>query len=182
MRKLLMAGAALALLGGTAWAQMQNGPSEQNMNQQLQNLQEQNPHVRTANPDRDQAKPDENGPAAQGQMEREPGAMRQNTSVRERETTSMRAHVATPTKVLAGPQKERIEKTVIESGNAPRLENVNFNVRVGAPIPRSVRVVPVPEEIVSIYPQWSGFLYFVSGDEIVVVDPNSYAVVGVLEA
>jgi hypothetical protein len=174
MRQFLMTGAAVALLCGPAMAQMQGGPSGQNMDQQMQNMQRQNPRMQSAKPDQDQPGPQEqSSPNDEHQMQRNIGP---------REGDSAPRHVATPTKVLSGEQKTRIEKTVIESGRAPRLDNITFNVSVGTPIPRTIRVVPVPEEIVSIYPEWSGFLYFVSGDDIIVVDPISYSVVGVLEA
>lgn len=107
--------------------------------------------------------------------------LKQSTEMREQGETGVKGHL-TPTVTLPAQQKERIRTTVIESGRAPRVDHINFTLRVGAPIPRTIHVVQVPQEIVAIYPQWSGFLYFVSGDEIVVVDPNSYAVVGVLEA
>jgi hypothetical protein len=67
---------------------------------------------------------------------------------------------------------------VFRSG--PRLTHVNFRVNVGVRIPRSVHVVAVPQEIIAIYPEWAGDLYFVYGDEIVVVAPDSFAIVGVL--
>jgi hypothetical protein len=168
MKKLLLISAALGMLSGSAWAQMQGG---QDMDQQMQNMQRQNPRMNEQAPDQSTAPDQRTNPD-----------QRQGTTVQRRGTMTSRVHVATPTKVLSGDQKARIEKTVIQSGRAPRMDNLNFTVRVGAPIPRNVQLVPVPQEILAIYPEWSGFLYFVSGDEIIVVDPNSYAVVGVLEA
>jgi hypothetical protein len=60
----------------------------------------------------------------------------------------------------------------LTGGNVPRASNVNFSVNVGTVVPRSVRVVEVPSVIVDIHPQWRGFLYFVVGDEIIIVDRN----------
>ena len=42
-------------------------------------------------------------------------------------------------------------------------------------------MIAVPEVIVDIYPDWRGFLYFVYEDEIVIVDPNTYRIVAVLD-
>lgn len=199
MRTLLLAGAAVALLSGSALAQEQGGNQNQNMNQQMQDMQEKHPNAaRQRGSSDEQSAPqgqERSGPRDQD-MNNPQGGVRNNTIMKENpssrtgtENTGMReqgavrggAHL-TPTKALPGKDKTRIRETVIESGRAPRLDNLNFRVRVGVAIPRSVRLVAVPEEIVSIYPEWNGFLYFVSGDEIIVVDPNSYEVVGVLEA
>ena len=64
----------------------------------------------------------------------------------------------------------------------PKVAHVDFDVRIGTVIPRGhIQIVPVPAYLVEIEPQWRGFLYFVYGDEVVVVDPNTYAIVAVLE-
>jgi hypothetical protein len=71
---------------------------------------------------------------------------------------------------------------VLRGGNAPRVTNINFSINVGTAVPRTARVVAVPEVIVEIHPAWRGFLYFVYEDEIVIVDPNTYRIVAVIEA
>jgi len=76
-------------------------------------------------------------------------------------------------------QRTRIRE-VVRVKSAPRLTNVSFRIGVGERIPRNVTVAVLPPEIVEIAPQWSGFSYFVYGDEIVVIDPMSFAIVGVL--
>jgi Protein of unknown function (DUF1236) len=53
-----------------------------------------------------------------------------------------------------------------------RATNVNFSVRVGTTVPTSVRVVAVPQVLVEIYPEYRGHMYFVVGDEIIIVDRN----------
>jgi hypothetical protein len=54
----------------------------------------------------------------------------------------------------------------------PRVNNVNFAVRVGTTVPTSVRVVEVPPALIEIHPQWRGHMYFVVHDQIIVVDRN----------
>jgi hypothetical protein len=41
---------------------------------------------------------------------------------------------------------------------------------------------PLPQTIVEVEPAWQGYLYFLVGDEIVVVDPYSFEIVAVLPA
>jgi hypothetical protein len=71
---------------------------------------------------------------------------------------------------LTTEQRTKIRQTVLTGGNAPRATNVNFAVRVGTVVPTSVRVVAVPQVIIDIHPEWSGYMYFVVGNEIIIVD------------
>lgn len=84
---------------------------------------------------------------------------------------------------LSEQQRTQIRTTVINGRNAPRVGHVDFDVKVGTAIPRGkVHVVPVPETLVRIEPQWRGFLYFVYEDEVVIVDPHDYKIVAVVPA
>jgi hypothetical protein len=77
-------------------------------------------------------------------------------------------------------QKTKIRQTVL-TGSAPRVTNVNFDIKVGTVVPRTVRVAPLPVTIVEIEPQWRGYMYFVYHDEIIVVEPGSLRIVAVIE-
>ena len=76
-------------------------------------------------------------------------------------------------------QRTRVRESVLNRG--PHVGHVNFDVRVGTVIPRgNIEIVAVPEYLVQIQPEWRGFLYFVYEDEVVIVDPNTYAIVAVV--
>lgn len=81
---------------------------------------------------------------------------------------------------LTTEQKTTIRTTVLTS-SAPRVTNVNFDIRVGTAVPRTVRIVPLPATIISIEPEWRGYMYFVYNDEIIVVDPRTLKIVAVIE-
>ena len=81
---------------------------------------------------------------------------------------------------LTTEQKTKIRQTVLTS-SAPRVTRVDFDVRVGTVVPRTVRVAPLPATIIEIEPQWRGYMYFVYNDEIIVVEPGSLRIVAVLE-
>jgi hypothetical protein len=82
---------------------------------------------------------------------------------------------------LTTEQKSTIRSKVLTNA-APRLEgSADFDVKIGAVVPRTVRVSPVPATIVEIEPAWRGFMYFVRGDEIVIVDPHTLEIVAVLD-
>jgi peptidoglycan hydrolase-like protein with peptidoglycan-binding domain len=71
---------------------------------------------------------------------------------------------------LSSEQQTRIRETILSRGNAPRVDNVSFALSVGTMVPRDVRVVAVPEELIAINPQWRDDEYFVVRDEIIIVD------------
>ncbi len=82
---------------------------------------------------------------------------------------------------LSTEQKTTIREKAFTS-SAPRVTgHVNFDIRVGGVVPRTIRVAPLPSEIVEIEPTWHGYMYFVSGDEIIVVEPGSLRIVAVLD-
>jgi hypothetical protein len=81
---------------------------------------------------------------------------------------------------LTTEQRTKIRETVLVGGNAPRASNVNFSLNVGTSVPTSVRVVEVPPTLIEIYPEWRGHLYFVVGDEIIIVDRN-HRIIAVIE-
>jgi len=82
---------------------------------------------------------------------------------------------------LSDQQRTRIQQTIIDARNAPRVGHVDFDVRVGTVIPRErIHIVPVPETLVRIEPRWRGLLYFVYADEVVIVNPRDMRIVAVL--
>jgi hypothetical protein len=82
---------------------------------------------------------------------------------------------------LSEEQRTQIRRSVIDARGAPRVGHVDFDVSVGTTIPRGrVHIVPIPETLVQIDPGWSGFLYFVYEDEVVIVDPNDMTIVAIL--
>jgi DNA mismatch repair ATPase MutL len=151
----------------------------------------------------DRTRPDPNqrgttGQATQGE-DRQPGAQerREQRNVQERQQERQQRNQPTAQErdrrdgqssgeargapSLTTEQKTRIRTSVIHSDRAPRVSSVNFSLNVGTVVPRSVRIVTVPAPLIEIYPAWRGFMYFVVGDEIVIVDPDTLQIVAVLD-
>jgi hypothetical protein len=81
---------------------------------------------------------------------------------------------------LTTEQRTTIRQTVIQANNAPHVTNVNFALTVGTVVPTSVRVVTVPATLVEIHPAWRGYLYFIVGERIIILEPGSKRIVAVL--
>jgi hypothetical protein len=62
-----------------------------------------------------------------------------------------------------------------------RVRDAKFDFHVGQRVPRDLRLVPVPSEIVGFFPYYRDYRYFVVGDEICIVDPRTYEVVDVID-
>jgi Protein of unknown function (DUF1236) len=83
---------------------------------------------------------------------------------------------------LSAEQRTKIT-TVIRNEHVAPTNNIDFSVSVGTRIPRErVSLRPLPSEVVTIYPEWRGYEFFLVRDEIIVVDPRSLEIVAVLPA
>jgi hypothetical protein len=128
-----------------------------------------------------------NQPAAQNER----GRMDQNRAQREEGNRMQRQGTAqgNPERGanvrLSSEQRTRIHETIIGEQGAPRIarNDLGFNLSVGVRVPRDrIHFVPLPETIVEIEPEWRGYDYFLVGDEVVVVDPDTFEVVAVIPA
>jgi hypothetical protein len=90
---------------------------------------------------------------------------------------------AAPTKGanVTPESRSRIHDAFANERSSPRVDHVDFGLSVGTAVPRSVRIVAVPETIIEIQPTWRGYEYFKVGDQIVIVDPRSMEIVAVLD-
>jgi hypothetical protein len=116
-----------------------------------------------------------------GQSDRREGS----TDRRDRSTTDRGDRTRTNTNVnveINEQQRSRIREVVVSRRNIPRVSNVNFDIRVGTVVPRTVRFVTVPEEIVTIYPRFRRHRIVIVGDEILIIDPVTFRIVAVLPA
>ena len=110
----------------------------------------------------------------QQQQTQSPGGKQGTTTSTTTSSSSTSSSVS-----LSTEQKTRIRQTVL-TGSAPRVTSVNFDIRVGTVVPRTIRVAPLSPILVEIEPQWRGYMYFVYNDEIIIVEPGSLRIVAVL--
>jgi hypothetical protein len=118
--------------------------------------------------------------------DRENGSRGQNRATEHRgispSTTGQGAAPVRGAVNISPEQRTRLHSIFAGERNAPRANDVDFNLAVGRPVPRSVQFVPVPQAIYAIEPAWRGYDYFIVGDQIVIMDPRSMEIVAILEA
>jgi len=83
---------------------------------------------------------------------------------------------------LTQDQRAKIKDVVVRDRNVARVDNVNFNIRVGVAVPRTVHVAVLPAEVVTLVPEYRGFEYVVVGDQLLIIDPNTMEIVAILPA
>jgi hypothetical protein len=62
-----------------------------------------------------------------------------------------------------------------------RIANPRFDWHVGHRVPHTVHLFPVSRELVGFFPYYRDYDYFVVGDEICIVNPQTYEVVDVID-
>jgi hypothetical protein len=82
---------------------------------------------------------------------------------------------------LSTEQRTKITSVIKKEHVAP-VEHVNFNVSVGTRVPHDVTFHPLPADVVTIYPEWRGYNFILVRDEIVVIDPQTYEIVAVINS
>ena len=101
----------------------------------------------------------------------------QSTSEQNRTTTGQGAAGSAK---LTTEQRTKIS-TVIKEQKVERV-NLNVSVSVGTRIPTNVRLYPLPQQVIVIYPEWRGYDYILVGDQILVINPRTHEIVAILEA
>jgi hypothetical protein len=134
-----------------------------------------------------QREQDKSKDQTQGQTQREPDRSKNQTpgQTRDQDRTQQGAREGerggNASVSFSTEQRTRIRETVFKERNAPRVGKVDFSIREGTVIPRTVRVVEIPNVIVEIHPEWRGYKYFIVNEELVVVDPETLRIVAVID-
>ncbi len=62
-----------------------------------------------------------------------------------------------------------------------RSEKVDIDINVGVRVPDSITIRPLPSEVLLFAPEYRGYDYFISNDEVVFVAPDLHEIVGTIE-
>jgi hypothetical protein len=109
----------------------------------------------------------------QGQIQRDQGRTQEGQREGER---SGGASVS-----FTAEQRTKIRDVVLKERDAPRVSKVDFSLNVGTVVPRTVRVVTVPEVIVGYHPEWRGYRYFLVNEQLVIVEPDTLRIVAIVD-
>jgi hypothetical protein len=82
---------------------------------------------------------------------------------------------------LSTEQRTQITSVIKETRVQP-VTNVNFSISVGTRVPRDVTFHALPPRVVTIYPEWRSYKYILVKEQIVIIDPDTYEIVAVLES
>jgi hypothetical protein len=87
------------------------------------------------------------------------------------------------TSATAAPPAEKRTQIVsaIKSEKIQETTNVNFNVSVGAVVPSTVSLHPLPSRIVEIYPEWRGYDVILVKGRYIIVRPQTHEIVYIIE-
>lgn len=84
---------------------------------------------------------------------------------------------------LQGDRKEKVRNVFREhSGNVKKRTNVDIDISIGRSLPRDWDYYPVPASIIEVVPEYRGYRYVYVEDRYVIVEPDTYEVVTIIDA
>jgi len=133
--------------------------------------------------ERNKSSTPQRGAQGNGQEQRgAPGSAQEQRGAQNQPGTAGRASGGGANVQLTQDQRGKIKDVVVGGRNVARADNVNFNIRVGVAVPRTIHVAVLPAEVVTIVPEYRGFEYVVVGDQLLIIDPNTLEIVAILPA
>lgn len=126
-------------------------------------------------------KSDANGASKTEQKAQSPsGAPSQSTQSTTEQNRTTTGQGAAGSAKLTTEQRTKITSVI----KSQKVESVRLNVSVsvGTRIPADVRLYPLPQQVIVIYPEWRGYDYILVGDQIVIVNPRTHEIVAIVEA
>ena len=84
--------------------------------------------------------------------------------------------------VAAPPPEKRTQiSSTIKQQNVKEITNVNFNISIGTRVPRSVTYYPLPSRVIEIYPEWRGYYFILVNGRYLILRPQTYEIVYIIE-
>lgn len=83
---------------------------------------------------------------------------------------------------LSGDKRERVITAFREQGNVAHHTDAKIHLAIGTRLPRHWHLIPVPVAVVSIVPEYDGYLFAYVDDDYLICDPDTYEVVAILPA
>ncbi len=99
-----------------------------------------------------------------------------STTAEGRSDISGKTHVS-----LSSEQRTRVQ-SAFKSHRGSAKADVKIEPRIGVAVPRNVTLFDIPEDVVILVPEWRRYKYVLIGDEICIVDLDTYEIVEVVAA
>jgi Protein of unknown function (DUF1236) len=158
-------------------AAAQNQRAEENMQgQKPGNARTENNNAPGGKDMKAEGRDDKNGMKAEGGDNRN-GNMNAETKTDNKSQTTGQAGAGAK---LSGEQRTKITSVIRNQHVAP-VTNVNFSISIGARVPRDVSFHPLPPEVITYYPEWRGYEFILVNNQILVIDPQTFEIVAVLD-
>ena len=77
---------------------------------------------------------------------------------------------------------QQLRDIIASQRDAPQLPEANFEMMIGAAVPQQVALREIPPEITEVLHGYSGDLYVLVQDKLVIVDQHSRRVVAIVPA
>jgi hypothetical protein len=113
--------------------------------------------------------PATNGRSQQGAGEPQQGQTQQQGAENEQPDISGR--------IALNEREQTRVSDIIRQQRIQPVTNLNFSLSVAGTVPSSVRLSRISGELADIFPPYRDFSFFVAKQELVIVDPQSYAIV-----
>ena len=78
------------------------------------------------------------------------------------------------------PEQRTKVRTTFSRHRVEPARNLNIDINVGVSVPRNVRFYTIPADILVVVPEYQDYSYFIVGDQVVIVDPDTYEIVDVI--
>ena len=80
---------------------------------------------------------------------------------------------------LSDAQRQQV-KTILAKTDVPKTEKVDFEVTIGAAVPKQVQLKDMPPEVTQLMNGYWGDQFLVAGDTMIIVDQHSRRVVAIV--
>lgn len=101
-----------------------------------------------------------------------------NGAAKERQANRGEHESSQKFRALSDEQRTKVRQSFDRKAHVTK---VNFNIRIGTRVPRTVHLYPVPTAVIAVLPEYRSYRYVVVEDTICIIDPTSYEIVDVID-
>lgn len=81
---------------------------------------------------------------------------------------------------LSGEKRTKVQSAFRSHRSGAVAKDIDIDLNIGVMVPRTVVLTAVPDDVVVIVPEYRRYKYFVFDDKVIIVDPDTFAIVDIL--